>query len=125
MRVWRTLPQFTFILSERFVNHISSVSTGFFRFFPVLFAFGHFLSEKTKKKPRNSLLKALASRPIFRASCAANGVPHALATRISVSKTRSKSFGVPLRVRASLPGNLKILFPRDFHIRLAPPASIH
>jgi len=33
MRVRRTVPQFTFILSERFVNHISWVSTGFFRFF--------------------------------------------------------------------------------------------
>jgi len=48
MRVRRTLPQFTFILSERFVNHISSVSTGFFLFFPVLFAFGHFFREKTQ-----------------------------------------------------------------------------
>jgi hypothetical protein len=33
MRVRRTVPQFTFILSERFVNRNPSVSTGFFRFF--------------------------------------------------------------------------------------------
>jgi hypothetical protein len=33
MRVRRTVPQFTFILSERFVNRKTSVSTGFFRFF--------------------------------------------------------------------------------------------
>ncbi|MBB5327221.1 hypothetical protein [Tunturiibacter gelidoferens] len=37
MRVRRTVPQFTFSLSARFVNSLSSVSTGFFRFFSVLF----------------------------------------------------------------------------------------
>jgi hypothetical protein len=37
MRVRRTVPQFTFSLSAHFVNSISSVSTGFFRFFSVLF----------------------------------------------------------------------------------------
>jgi len=49
MRLRRTVPQFTFILSERFVNHNSLVSTGFLRVFQVLFAFGHFLSEKTQQ----------------------------------------------------------------------------
>jgi hypothetical protein len=49
MRVRRTVPQFTFSLSERFVNHNSLVSTGFFRVFPVLFAFGHFFREKTQQ----------------------------------------------------------------------------
>jgi hypothetical protein len=39
MRVRRTVPQFTFGLSERFVNLISSVSTGFFGFSPVLSGF--------------------------------------------------------------------------------------
>jgi len=39
MRVRRTVPQFTFILSEGFVNIICSVSTGFFRFFLVLTGF--------------------------------------------------------------------------------------
>jgi hypothetical protein len=37
MRVRRTVPQFTFSLSAHFVNSISSVSTGFFRLFSVLF----------------------------------------------------------------------------------------
>jgi hypothetical protein len=37
MRVRRTVPQFTFSLSAHFVNSLSSVSTGFFRFFSVLF----------------------------------------------------------------------------------------
>jgi hypothetical protein len=49
MRVRRTLPQFTFILSERFVNRNSSVSTGFFRFFPVLFEFGYILPQKSQQ----------------------------------------------------------------------------
>jgi len=53
MRVWRTLPQFTFILSERFVNHKSLVSTGFFGFFPVLFGFGHFFTQKTQQNDEN------------------------------------------------------------------------
>src|ERR1700727_3057732 len=51
MRVRRTVPQFTFILSRRFVNHNSSVSTGFFRFFPVLFGFEHSLHQKTQQNP--------------------------------------------------------------------------
>jgi hypothetical protein len=37
MRVRRTVPQFTFSLSAHFVNSLSSVSTGFFRFLSVLF----------------------------------------------------------------------------------------
>ncbi len=41
MRVRRTVPQFTFVLSANFVNPFSSVSTGFFLFFPVLFGFWH------------------------------------------------------------------------------------
>jgi len=47
MRVRRTVPQFTFILSERFVNQISSVSTGFFRFLSVLFKFRYISAQKT------------------------------------------------------------------------------
>jgi len=44
MRVRRTVPHFTFILSERFVNNLSLVSTGFFRFFPVfVLIWSHFL----------------------------------------------------------------------------------
>jgi hypothetical protein len=39
MRVRRTVPQFTFSLSARFVNTICRVSTGFFGFFPVLCGF--------------------------------------------------------------------------------------
>jgi hypothetical protein len=49
MRVRRTLPQFTFILSERFVNRNSLVSTGFFRVFPVLFEFGYILPQKSQQ----------------------------------------------------------------------------
>jgi hypothetical protein len=49
MRVQRTVPQFTFSLSESFVNHKTSVSTGFFRFFPALSAFGHLFSEKAQQ----------------------------------------------------------------------------
>src|ERR1700751_1779256 len=49
MRVRRTVPQFTFILSERFVNRNSSVSTGFFRFFPVLFEFEDILPQKSQQ----------------------------------------------------------------------------
>jgi hypothetical protein len=67
MRVRRTLPQFTFILSERFVNQNSSVSTGFFRFSPVLFAFGHFFCEKTQQNEQIYLLntssRSLLSQP--------------------------------------------------------------
>jgi len=44
MRVPRTVPQFTFTLSANFVNALSSVSTGFFRFFPVfVHIWSHFL----------------------------------------------------------------------------------
>jgi len=48
MRVRRTVPHFTFILSARFVNQISLVSTGFFRVFPVLFEFGHIFCQKSQ-----------------------------------------------------------------------------
>jgi hypothetical protein len=65
MRVRRTVPQFTFILSERFVNHNPSVSTGFFRFFPVLFVFGHFLPRKTQQNSRFLLLHTLRLMPIL------------------------------------------------------------
>jgi hypothetical protein len=58
MRLRRTVPQFTFILSERFVNRNSSVSTGFFRFSPVLFAFWHFFCEKTQQNEEIYLLNA-------------------------------------------------------------------
>jgi len=47
MRVRRTVPQFTFGFSASFVNQISSVSTGFFRFFPVLFGFWFILAKTT------------------------------------------------------------------------------
>ena len=49
MRVRRTVPPFTFSLSKHFVNGISSVSTGFFRFFLVLFEFRHINLQKTAK----------------------------------------------------------------------------
>jgi len=48
MRVRRTVPQFTFGFSERFVNRISSVSTGFFGFLPVLFGFWFILGQKRR-----------------------------------------------------------------------------
>jgi hypothetical protein len=51
MRVRRTVPQFTFGFSERFVNWISSVSTGFFWFFPVLFDFWFILPQFEPKTP--------------------------------------------------------------------------
>jgi len=44
MRVRRTVPQFTFSLSASFVNTICSVSTGFFRFFSVLYGFWFILA---------------------------------------------------------------------------------
>jgi hypothetical protein len=50
MRVRRTVPQFTFGFSEKFVNPISSVSTGFFRFFSVLFENRHIHRQKTRQK---------------------------------------------------------------------------
>jgi hypothetical protein len=40
-----TVPHFTFILLENFVNLFSSVSTGFFRFFSVLFEIMQFLGD--------------------------------------------------------------------------------
>jgi len=49
MRVRRTVPHFTFILSKRFVNHNSRVSTGFLRVFPVLFGFEHFFPQKSQQ----------------------------------------------------------------------------
>jgi hypothetical protein len=48
MRVRRTVPQFTFGFSERFVNRISSVSTGFFGFFLVLSGFWFILVQKAR-----------------------------------------------------------------------------
>ncbi len=63
MRVRRTVPQFTFILSERFVNRNSSVSTGFFRFFPVLFEITHKFCQKTQKNSHISRIPILPSHP--------------------------------------------------------------
>jgi hypothetical protein len=62
MRLRRTLPQFTFILSERFVNRNSLVSTGFFRFFPVLFEFGYILPQKTQQNGRFLATTALSTQ---------------------------------------------------------------
>src|ERR1700733_197672 len=66
MRVRRTVPQFTFILSKRFVNHNSRVSTGFFRFFAVLFVFGHFLVKKTQQNRVFYFFNAFVSCPFCR-----------------------------------------------------------
>jgi hypothetical protein len=56
MRVRRTVPQFTFSFSESFVNPISSVSTGFFRFLLVLFENRHINPPRTRqKRPSRSL----------------------------------------------------------------------
>jgi hypothetical protein len=66
MRLRRTVPQFTFILSERFVNRNSSVSTGFFRFFPVLFEFEHFFREKTQQNEEIYFFNAFVSCPFCR-----------------------------------------------------------
>jgi hypothetical protein len=49
MRVRRTVPQFTFSFSALFVNPISSVSTGFFRFFSVLLEIRFILPQKPAK----------------------------------------------------------------------------
>src|SRR5882757_9355853 len=49
MRVRRTVPQFTFSFSASFVNLISSVSTGFFRFFSVLSGIRHIVLQKPAK----------------------------------------------------------------------------
>jgi hypothetical protein len=65
MRVRRTVPQFTFILSERFVNHKSSVSTGFFRFFPVLFASGHISPQKTQQNGQFSAMTNAQPNPSY------------------------------------------------------------
>src|ERR1700722_15134899 len=51
MRVRRTVPQFTFSLSARFVNSLSLVSTGFFRFFLVLFENRYIFLINSKKIP--------------------------------------------------------------------------
>jgi hypothetical protein len=63
MRVRRTVPQFTFILSERFVNRNSSVSTGFFRFFPVLFEFSDILPQKRQQIDEIYFFTAFVSCP--------------------------------------------------------------
>jgi hypothetical protein len=68
MRLRRTVPQFTFILSERFVNRNSSVSTGFFRFFPILFAFWHFFYKKTQQNEEIYFFNAFVSRPFCRST---------------------------------------------------------
>jgi hypothetical protein len=49
MRVRRTVPQFTFGFSASFVNQISSVSTGFFRFSSVLSGFWFIPPQKPNK----------------------------------------------------------------------------
>jgi hypothetical protein len=49
MRVRRTVPHFTFVFSEGFVNRISSVSTGFFGFFAVLCGFRRFSGRFSSK----------------------------------------------------------------------------
>jgi hypothetical protein len=51
MRVRRTVPHFTFSFSQSFVNGIPSVSTGFFRVFPVLSGISHNYHQKC---PSNS-----------------------------------------------------------------------
>jgi hypothetical protein len=66
MRVRRTVPHFTFILSARFVNQISLVSTGFFRFFPVLFEIGHIFCQKSQQNEENLLLQNLRRMPFGR-----------------------------------------------------------
>src|SRR5271167_2500353 len=65
MRVRRTVPQFTFILSRRFVNHKSLVSTGFLRFFQVLFVFGHISRQKTQQNKEILFFHRLRLRPIL------------------------------------------------------------
>jgi hypothetical protein len=62
MRLRRTVPQFTFTLSGRFVNRKSLVSTGFFRFFPVLFEFGYILPQKTQQNDRFLATTALSTQ---------------------------------------------------------------
>jgi len=61
MRVRRTVPHFTFILSAHFVNEISSVSTGFFRVFWVLFEFRHIFCQKSQQNEEICFLKAFVS----------------------------------------------------------------
>src|SRR5271170_1560552 len=65
MRVRRTVPQFTFILSERFVNPNSSVSTGFFRFFLVLFESGHNSTQKTQQNKHFLFFQRLRLVPVL------------------------------------------------------------
>ena len=57
---------FTFILSARFVNQISLVSTGFFRFFPVLFEFRHIFCQKSQQNDEIYFFKAFVSCPFWR-----------------------------------------------------------
>jgi hypothetical protein len=66
MRVQRTVPQFTFILSKRFVNHNSSVSTGFLRVSPVLSDFGHTHAEIPSKLAQFYFFNAFVSCPFCR-----------------------------------------------------------
>jgi hypothetical protein len=81
MRVRRTVPQFTFGFSERFVNRISLVSTGFFWFLPILFGFwfifGYFLGEFGKTEPRlapmPAILKAMGDHGLARRCADFNG----------------------------------------------------
>jgi len=58
MRVRRTVPHFTFVFSEGFVNPISSVSTGFLRFLAVFVVLrpysGDFRAIKREQQPNKS-----------------------------------------------------------------------
>jgi hypothetical protein len=72
MRVPGTVPQFTFSLSERFVNALSSVSTGFFRFFPV------FVQNEARffsKCPKNTTFLCLHNLSLSPPSRRISGVP--------------------------------------------------
>jgi hypothetical protein len=66
MRVRRTVPHFTFVFSEGFVNLISSVSTGFFGVFAVLCGFGRFSGRFSSKK--RAFAGASADRRIDKAA---------------------------------------------------------
>jgi hypothetical protein len=92
MRVRRTVPQFTFILSERFVNHKSSVSTGFFRVFPVLFAFGHIFSQKTQQNRRNLFLQHLCLMSILSQDQVRDIALISLKNSVSASNAVGKNF---------------------------------
>jgi len=74
MRVRRTVPQFTFILSASFVNDISLVSTGFFRFSSVLFGFRHILLQKRQQtahftQPQTRAINPRTIRTVLSPSC--------------------------------------------------------